>query len=290
MLNRKLDVIVWAILGGLAIASIGLSFWGWFQFETGRQTEMTAGVWLDIAARTISFFFAERPDVDIPGTGVAVPPGYISLNIARVLAPTATMGAILRVAIEFFFGQIRASRVRNMKGHTVVSGLSDNGLAFARSEAAMGRKVVIVGPEENSSAAFLGSLHGFEFVLGDPREIEVLRAAGVGEARNLVSVLPDDGDNLEVAMLARKIVEKDRKAAEPLLVNVAIANRRLWRQIVRSDAIERSHGKFEMLPFNLAIWAARQFTWREPLWGYAALRGQKKFMPCSLALTNMRRQ
>ena len=269
MLTTRTDKILWGILAAWALASAILSVWGWVLYESARGGALDFETWLDIGARTISFFFAEAP-------GITIPSGNIPIKLARVLAPLATAGAVLRVGIEFFAGRLRARRIRRLHGHTVVCGITRNALSFAVSEKARGLEVVIVGDWPDEGINMVARLHEIDVLAGDPLDPAVLSAAAVAQANRLIAAMVDDGDNLEVAMRARRLVDKDRRGDDPLRVNIAVGNRQLWRQITRSDSILRNSTTFEILPFNLGVWAARQFTWDEPLWNYSVLRGQHR--------------
>ncbi|NOZ10256.1 MAG: hypothetical protein GXP09_04330 [Gammaproteobacteria bacterium] len=266
---KRTDKFLWVGLFLWAAVSAGLGLYGWAVYELARGNKFDPSLFLKIVARTISFFSAEKPDIPIPDD-------YYSLLIARVTAPLATAGAILRVGIEFFASTIKARRIRMMKDHTVVCGLSKNGLAFAKSEVDCGHKVVLIGNKYDEANETVARLLGFEILVGNPLDRAILEEAAIHKARRLIVALPDDSENLEVTMMARKIVEERLRVGSRLLASVAVSNRQLWRQLVRSESIKRSCGSFDMLPFNLSVWAVRQFIWAEPLWNYAKLRNQKR--------------
>lgn len=262
--------VIWIVIIAWALLSVALSGYGWYEYARATEPAFGAATILNIVARTTALFLAEGPP------DVTDFPDSLPLLLARAMAPLVTLGAVLQVGLEFFAGRLRTRRIRRMRNHTVVCGLGPNGLAFANSEAGRKRRVVVIGSELSGAAETNARLHGFDILVGDPLDPAVLKAAGVAAASRLICALPNDGDNLETAMRARGLAEKDRRQSEPLLANVSIGNRRLWRQISRSDSIERTRAKFEILPFNLCLWAARQFIWDAPVWQYAELRGQSR--------------
>lgn len=264
-----LDRVVWGGLLLWVIVTVALSLWGWLNFELSRGVEITFEVWLDITWRTIACFAAAPIEVGMPEN-------YISLKLARVMAPVAMAGAIFRIGIQFFLVQIRRARIRLFRGHTVICGVSDNGLAFARSEIADGRRCVIIDDRPEITVEPIAANEGFSYVQGDPTQQSVLRTAGVGAADRLICCLPDDGLNLEVAIAARRLMIGENRASKPLKTNVSVADRELMLHLTRSSAIALNGEGFQMLTFSLSEWAARKLVWDEPLWDYAVLRGQPR--------------
>ena len=269
MVRPRGETWFWAIVVVWAAVAAALGLYGWWSYERALGGGVEVAAVLTVVNRTIGLFFANMPDVDPPADS-------LWLLTAQLMAPLVTVGAAVRIGLRFFSGRLAARRIRGLQGHTVVCGATDYGLAFAVSERRRGHDVVLVDADPLPAHATLAAGHGFNLVNGDPLDGAVLEAGAIRRAARLIVTLPDDGDNLETAMLARSLVAGRRKGHGPLLANVAVKRRHLWRQLVRSDAIERMGADFEILPFNLAAWAARHFTWDQPLWRYAWLRDQPR--------------
>ena len=168
------------------------------------------------------------------------------------------------------------------RGHTVICGTTENALAFAKSESESNdkQKVVLIAEVIEDVHRDAALLHGFSVLVGDPMDHAVLAQANIARADRMIVALSDDGNNLEIAMRAQSMVligKNTNSNGRKLRAFVSIKDRQLWRQLARSDVIQRAVGdRFELVPFNLSIWAARRFTWTEPLWAYADLRGQER--------------
>jgi len=226
--------------------------------------------YLQAAIHTVMLFYAELP----PGETVAADE-YL-LQVARFLAPLIAPSAAIRIVFEIFTAQWERWRISRMRRHMVICGATESGLAFARNGARIGWKGVIVDAAVSDAMANTIAGHGFRVLRGDPLDREILQAAGVARANRLIVVTGDDNRNLEITMVARSIAQARRPAhLRALRANVAIDDRLLWRRLRRSPAIDRGSDRFDMLPFNFALWAARDLTWRVPLPAYADLRNQR---------------
>ncbi len=95
-----------------------------------------------------------------------------------------------------------AARIAALRGHFIVCGGGETVRHIATEFAARGRACVVV--DEN--AEFLEELGDETCVLeGDVSHDEVLRKAGIDRAAGLVSVLPQDKDNLLCIITARQL-------------------------------------------------------------------------------------
>jgi len=235
-------VLYWAVV----IAS-RLPEGGW---ATGcglwRPEASRSGLWIYLHALffTLQLFPGEMP-------AERVPDGDYVLAVAQVLAPVATAGAILRIAAEIFLGRIERWRIRAMKDHTIICGLTRHGLAFALSERAASRPVLAVDPDPSEAHATLCRLHGIRLLKGQPRDRNTLRRAALMRAARLIVATSDDTANLEIATRARSLAAERPPGAAPLIVNAAIAGDELWRHVAGSDSIERRGRGFELRPFGL---------------------------------------
>lgn len=100
-------------------------------------------------------------------------------------------------------------KISGLKGHIVLCGLGTAGFYIAGELHKTGRKCVVVekdlsvlpsGKDENDEMG-----KAMLFINGDATRDEVLVQAGIKEASGLITVLPDDRDNLFVVMSARSL-------------------------------------------------------------------------------------
>lgn len=120
------------------------------------------------------------------------------LQVARFLAPVATLLAVVITVRELLGEHWRRRRIGNTHGHVIVCGESDSALALARDLRESGRAVVLVG--DTPAEAPGGDL--VPAVPGDPREPSTLRAAGVAGATALYACADRSAFNAAVALAA----------------------------------------------------------------------------------------
>jgi voltage-gated potassium channel len=149
-----------------------------------------------ITASTVGFGEA-RPF----GSGAKV--FTIVLIFVGVATAAYTFGVGIESLVEGYldgtFGRRRMQRrIGAMRGHMILCGWGRVGQAIARR--AGGADMVVV----DASAERIGTVSG-PYVRGDATSEEVLRAAGIGRARVLVTALNADADNLYVTLTARSM-------------------------------------------------------------------------------------
>ncbi|MBI4804706.1 MAG: potassium channel protein [Desulfovibrio sp.] len=117
-------------------------------------------------------------------------------------------GAIVQLVIEGhiqnIFGRRRMQRaIEKMKGHTIVCGYGRIGGIVAREILAEGHGVVVVERGQNLIEEL--QQKNIHYVAGDATKDEVLLAAGLHNAKSLVSALTDESANVYVTLTARQL-------------------------------------------------------------------------------------
>lgn len=258
----------WIGVGLVAALGAGLGVSGWLLHAAAQGALSFPGSYLEAIYRTLLFFAAEAPAEKVPVDN------YL-LQSARLIAPAATSAVAIKVVLSVLSGSIQRWRAENRTGHTIVVGDTPNARAFAKSEAAEGRKVVLL----SSSGDSVPPSEGAEPILSyadDPLDPAVLKRLGIQRSERLILATGHDGDNLEIALAARRVVMASQSSGEMVRAYASVSDRRLWRQLTASDAIDRNDEGFELIPFNLPSWAARRFHWEEPLLDYVQIRGQSR--------------
>ncbi|MFQ5501803.1 MAG: potassium channel family protein [Phycisphaerae bacterium] len=92
-------------------------------------------------------------------------------------------------------------RIGKLSGHFIVCGYGRMGSLISRDLGGKGKKVVVIDRDEKRTAA-VGE-DGFDYVLGDASDEDILREARIERAAGLVTVLRGDADNVFVALIAR---------------------------------------------------------------------------------------
>jgi voltage-gated potassium channel len=107
-------------------------------------------------------------------------------------------------------------QIDELKGHAIIAGFGRIGMLVAEELVANNQAFVII--ERSSERTAEAERRHYFFVQGDATEEAVLLAAGLDRARVLVSVIPNDADNVFIALTARQItpgVEIIARAEQP---------------------------------------------------------------------------
>lgn len=176
-----------------------------------------------------------------------------TLEVARFLAPTSFGIAAICTFMALFADRARALAARFRRGHVIVCGLGDRGVAVARHLREAGETVVQVdvleprtGPR---SAHSVGAV-----IVGDATDPAVLRRAGITRARHLVAVCGDDGLNAEVASRAAAEAEGRRHV---LSCHAHVANPALWERLRPREVSSTRDGTSRLQFFSTVDLAAR---------------------------------
>lgn len=97
-------------------------------------------------------------------------------------------------------------RIRRMKNHYIVCGFGEIGSAICSELRNQQLSFVIIANNETAIEAI--NREGYPFVRGNPTADTSLREAGIDRAVGLLSVLPDDTDNLVISLAARELNPK----------------------------------------------------------------------------------
>jgi len=93
-------------------------------------------------------------------------------------------------------------KIEQLKDHTIVCGYGRNGKQAVAKLSKYNKEIVIIENSEENIATF--DEKGFLYIKGDATDDEILKKAGVEKAKNLISALPSDADNLYVVLSARQ--------------------------------------------------------------------------------------
>jgi len=132
----------------------------------------------------------------------------IFLIVFSIVAGTIAASAIGQFIIE---GQIRQimgrrkmrTKIKKLNDHYIIAGFGRVGRHVA--EAFMRRKVPFIIIERDNAALNQIDAEGMLYVEGHAIEDETLKVAGVERAKVLVSTLPEEADNVYMALTARHL-------------------------------------------------------------------------------------
>lgn len=150
------------------------------------------------------------------------------LQVARFLAPIVAGYSALRGLSRIFRDRVDQVRWRFWRGHSIVVGAGETGLAFVRTQTAAQHKVVVV--ESDAANVNLEACRelGAGVLLVDARQPESLVLAGVAGAAHLITVTGDDGMNAEIVLNAQQLVRQKRRTTKPLRCIAHVVDADLW--------------------------------------------------------------
>jgi voltage-gated potassium channel Kch len=177
------------------------------------------------------------------------------LQVVRFVAPVMAAGTVLASASRVFRDQLAVLRLGFVRDHTVVVGLGAAGVRLVGSLRAAGRNVVAITPDPSSAGVISVRRQGVPAIVGDPREPEVLVAAGVPRAARIVALSEDDATNVAVAATAAGL---RRSVSTALRCAVHLADAELTALLRPSELGGAKTAKMEF--FNLHERAARSLV------------------------------
>jgi hypothetical protein len=174
----------------------------------------------------------------------------LSLDLARYLAPLATVYALAETVRLLGAGELRRLRMARLRDHRVVCGAGPAAQMLAARLHEAGRAVVVVSD-------VTGEDDGIRRVTGDPRNPEALRTAGVARAHAVYACGDDSGDNVLIAAAVRELARDSRR---PLSVYAAIDDQDLCNALQARHLMGTSQGRTRLDFFNVDVLAARRLA------------------------------
>lgn len=258
--SARFNRLQWRVIFAVFVMAALLGFFGEI-VETPWPSPALSGPWFlelsnDLFVTLLYFTFSAPVD----GSG-ANP----ALHVARVLAPLATVSAIIKIVIEAAYASWLQAQLKNQHGHIVVVGFGALGQQIARQFLREGRRVVVLERKPTSDASDLAAQLGIPLVVGDATRSEDLAEVATPRAGSIFFVTDNDIVNLEACAAASALMSKSDKARTHLLVHLGDAQ--LTRQLqdyerrIAFIGDKRTAVSF----FNLNDLLARQLLMENPL-------------------------
>jgi voltage-gated potassium channel len=153
----------------------------------------------------------------------------------------------------FFREKALEKQIGQMRGHTIVCGLTSTSEHVLDEHRVAGRPVVVVDPRPEVATTLRERRPDVPVVIGDASDEAVLRRAGFPRAASLVCCLPSDRDSLFLVVTARQLrpdleivvecvdepsVPKFRAAGATHVINPTfIGGMRIASQVLRPQAV-----------------------------------------------------
>lgn len=256
--------LIWITLGVLWAAALALGVAGFAHHA--QIHNLDADAW-DAIYQTFQL---------IPmNSGAVVPPIPVELQLARFLMPLLTWTAAIQAGFSLFRKQLQNARLRSLRGHIIICGLSRKGWLLVQRFRECGEDVVVIEKDETNPWIEPCRALGAIFLQGDAGSPAMLQHARVDTARGLFAVCDDDGTNAEIAIHARDLVLA--RGGGPLNCLAHITDPQLCK-LMREYA-----AGLEETPFNLELFSqfergAREMLRAFPAWKDSAA-GEKRRVP-----------
>jgi hypothetical protein len=208
------DIYQWLIIGAAWFIGLCLGYVGFAKYFT-------------LAGETATFWDLLYLTLQLTSMNSGAVPGPISweLNVSRLMIPALAAITLFKALALLFKTQMDLVRLRLIRNHIIICGLSRKGVLLVDSFRERGDQVVVIERDASHERIEQCRLRGALVVIGDGRDQEILSKAGIARAKYLISVCEDDSVNAEVAMIAEKMVEGRR--VDPLNCFIHIVDRQL---------------------------------------------------------------
>jgi hypothetical protein len=179
---------------------------------------------LDAVFGTLQMFALDAPR-DLASDSLAI-------GVARFTAPLALVMASV-VAVTALVGQAlsQSSRLRRIKQHVVVLGLSDNSIEFTTALLEQGHPVVVVEIDGDHPGLRTVRRSGALVVVGDASREATQRLAHVERSSRVIVSTGDDGRNLRTAEAAAGLL----KDSPETTVHVLLEDYWLHEELARTE-------------------------------------------------------
>nr|MBC7244260.1 NAD-binding protein [Chloroflexota bacterium] len=239
----------WFVALGLWLVTLCLGYVGFIKhFADLGQVRSS----LDLLYLTLQLFPLQ--------SGAVSPPISWELQVARLLAPAIAAYTVWQALASLFYQQLQSLRLRFMHDHVVICGLGRMGLLLTRGFLQQGEHVVVIEQDEGNDFIALCREEDAIVVLGNARERELLRWAGVPKAKYVLSVCGDDSTNAEVAVRVQELATQ--RQGRPVECFVHIVDPRLYHLLREQEIAPFPSYRLEL--FNIFDRGARLLLQEHP--------------------------
>ena len=209
---------------------------------------------------TLQLFIVQSGDLDGPI-------GW-KLEFARFAAPVVAAYAGFCALLSIFFHHVQLFRPWLIGDHVIVCGLGRRGSKLVQQLRAQGKCVVVIEHDENNAELAHCRQMGAIVLLGAANDRRILDKACVHRAKTLISIVGDDGVNVETAVLAHQLNQKRRSGVLDCVVHVF--DPRLQRALKKHRIFTDTNDPFELRLFNAFEIGAQAMLHEHPVLDPAA--------------------
>jgi hypothetical protein len=199
----------WLAVLALAIVVFVLGYAGFREnYRAAHRTRSVA----DVTYVTLQLFVFQSGDVEGPI-------GW-KLQFARFAAPVAAAYAGFAALLSIFYYQVQLVRPWLIGSHVIVCGLGRKGSKLVQQLRARGECVVVIEHDEKNDELARCRQLGAIVLIGAANDRWLLDRACVHRAKALISIVGDDGTNIETAVLAHELNKKRTSGSLDCVVHV----------------------------------------------------------------------
>lgn len=199
----------WLVVLVLAVIVFAVGYAGFREYYLATQRSRTAA---DITYVTLQLFVFQSGDMEGPI-------GW-KLQFARFAAPVAAAYAGFAALLSIFYYQVQLFRPWLIGGHVIVCGLGRKGSKLVQQLRARGECVVVIEHDEKNAELDRCRQMGAIVLIGAANDRWLLDKACVHRAKALISIVGDDGTNVETAVLAHELNKKRTSGSLDCVVHV----------------------------------------------------------------------
>ncbi len=227
----------WGLVVALAAVVFVAGYAGFREYYRVTGKERTVA---DIAYVTLQLFVFQGGDLDEPIN--------FRLQFARFAAPVTAAYAGFYALLSVFYYQVQLVRPWLTGNHVIVCGLGRKGYKLVAQLRARGECVVVIENNDNNDGLTHCRQLGAIVLVGAANDRWMLERACVHRARALISIVGDDGVNVETAVLAHELNQKRASGALECVVHVF--DPRLQQVLKRHRIFTDTEDPFELRFFN----------------------------------------
>ncbi|MBX7243537.1 MAG: potassium channel protein [Bacteroidia bacterium] len=158
-----------------------------------------------ISVSTVGFGIVGNKELTDPGKVFVIVLMIFSAG-AFVFAVTTLTTFVVEGELRRLINKIRFKRkISNMQNHIIVCGLGRAGRECVMELRRQGKPFLVIEKNADSLEDFLHFYPDSIYILGDATLEEVLREANITSAEALISALPNDAENVFIALTARSM-------------------------------------------------------------------------------------
>ncbi|MHC4914098.1 MAG: potassium channel family protein [Planctomycetota bacterium] len=195
--------LMWSLVLLTSVLVFGTT--GYALLTGGRESVWKCLYMTAITITTVGYEDVLKVNAGPAGATFTIVLLFLGLGVLLYTVSVATAFVVEGDLTETLRRRKMENRIAGMDGHYIICGAGETGLRAAAELVGTGRAVVAIDLDAGRIERLSREFPDVPHLRADASEDQVLLAAGVERARGLVSALPEDRDNLFVALSARRL-------------------------------------------------------------------------------------